>query len=75
MRLVGESTPLWEVVRSLLLDVRLGVDAVLPSKLLCDWILDFDVLDGLAEVGKGATPKIRVSERSNELQVCSDVPF
>jgi hypothetical protein len=62
VRLVGESTPFWQVVRALLFDVGLSVYAVLSSKLLRDWILDFDALDSLAEIGKGLTPGARVSK-------------
>lgn len=52
MRLIGDGAPLGQVVRSLLLDVGLRVDAMLASELLCDWVLDFDSLDLFAQVGE-----------------------
>jgi hypothetical protein len=56
MRLVRHGAPFGQVVGSLLLDVRLRVYTVLSGKLLRDRVLDFDALDGFAEVGEGAAP-------------------
>jgi hypothetical protein len=59
MRLVRHGAPFRQVVGALLLDVRLRVYAVLAGEFLRDRVLDFDALDGFAEVGEGAAPTAR----------------
>ena len=51
VRLVCDRTPLGEVVRALLLNVRSCVYTVLARKLLRDWVLDSNGLDGFFEIG------------------------
>ena len=32
---------------------------MLPVELLCDWVFDFDTLDGFGEVGEGFAPMMQ----------------
>lgn len=50
--------PLRQVVRSLLLDVRLRVDSVLAGKFLGNRVLDFDRLHGFGQVGERIVPAL-----------------
>jgi len=51
MRLKSRGLPLRQVIRPLLLDVRLRVYAMLAGELLRNGVFDSDRLDGFAEVG------------------------
>jgi hypothetical protein len=60
--------PLGQIVRSLLFNVCLRVDSVLAGKLLRNWILDFDCLDGFRKVGKRVAPTSVVSRARQALE-------
>jgi hypothetical protein len=59
MRLKRRRLPLWQVVRPLFLDIRLCVNAMLAGELLCNRILDPNLLDGFAKVGQRTAPEFR----------------
>ena len=61
MRFESRCLPLRQIIRSLLLDVRLCVYAMLAGELLRNGVLNFDRLDGFAEIGQGITPVKSVS--------------
>jgi len=56
MWLVRHGFPFRQIVRSLFLNVGLCVDAVLPSELLGDGVLDFDALDGFGKIRERLAP-------------------
>lgn len=67
MGFLSDLTPLWQIVGSLLFNIGLCIDAVLPSKFLCDWVLDSDALDGFAQIWEGLAPIHNVSQMSTAL--------
>jgi hypothetical protein len=57
--LVCQRPPFWQVVCPLFLDILLRVYAMLSGKFLHDRILDFNRLDGFAEVWEGFAPVLQ----------------
>ena len=54
---LAERFPLWQIIGSLFLDIRLGVRAVRAVEFLHNRVLHADFLDSLVERGEGIGPR------------------
>ena len=57
MRFFRQGLPFRQIVRALLLDILLGVNALRTIKLLRDWVLDLNTLDHLVQSCERVAPE------------------